>query len=262
MRIIGISGRARQGKDTVGKMICDAVPGARTIAFADPIKAALKEFFDWTDEHVSGALKEVGDPRYPTGSVVWKHIERSHTGAMLHSGHDAETGNAVIPQGTSADAACGECGVLPEPVFLTPRRAMQLLGTEFGRTAYPRVWIDHALRRAQRLFGEGDSVQLSKVLGQPGRYFIDPVPLVAITDCRFINEAEAIQAAGGLVWKVTGRGGGLEQATAAHASETEMDSSEFMRKVDLTIHNNGTLDELRALVTGALGRQVKDWEGR
>lgn len=57
-KLIGLSGRARSGKDTVAAMLRGAFP-VQTVAFADPIRDALRTMFGFTDEHFFGKLKEV-----------------------------------------------------------------------------------------------------------------------------------------------------------------------------------------------------------
>jgi len=59
-RIVGIAGKARAGKDTIAKVMI-AEFGWRKYAFADPMKAALKDIFGWSEEHVNGGLKEEVD---------------------------------------------------------------------------------------------------------------------------------------------------------------------------------------------------------
>lgn len=63
-RIIGLCGKARSGKDTAANMLQTIKPTAGKVAFADPIRAAAKAMFDFTDEHLHGKLKEVVIPRY------------------------------------------------------------------------------------------------------------------------------------------------------------------------------------------------------
>lgn len=56
-RIIGLAGKARSGKDTVGAMLVTAF-NAKTLSFASPIKEALRAMLDLSEEHISGGLKE------------------------------------------------------------------------------------------------------------------------------------------------------------------------------------------------------------
>ena len=46
MPLIALTGPKGAGKDTLGRLICEKVAGARTIAFADPIKRVIQGLFD------------------------------------------------------------------------------------------------------------------------------------------------------------------------------------------------------------------------
>jgi hypothetical protein len=65
---------------------------------------------------------------------------------------------------------------------------------------------------------------------------------VVITDVRFENEAATIKSMGGQLWRVKRSGVG---PVNDHVSESEMDGY----KVDQIFVNNGTLEELQALIT-------------
>jgi hypothetical protein len=59
--VIGVTGRKRSGKDTVGKYLINKY-GFHRVAFADALKEACKHIFGFTDEQVYGDdLKEVID---------------------------------------------------------------------------------------------------------------------------------------------------------------------------------------------------------
>jgi hypothetical protein len=67
--VIGITGRKRSGKDTVGKYLVDNHRFIR-VAYADALKEACKIIFGFSDEQVYGDdLKEVEDE-------YWKHSPR------------------------------------------------------------------------------------------------------------------------------------------------------------------------------------------
>lgn len=110
---------------------------------------------------------------------------------------------------------------IPSPEWdgLTPRRALQTLGTEWGRGLHKDVWVRLALREAAQRGGR-----------------------VAITDVRFQNELEAIQKAGGKVIRIH-RPTQKEGLDSTHLSESEQkgipDSA-----VDAVIHNTGSLEDL------------------
>lgn len=59
--IIGLSGKARSGKDTAANYICDRF-GFSKYSFAKPIKDCGELLFGWDERHRDGELKEVADP--------------------------------------------------------------------------------------------------------------------------------------------------------------------------------------------------------
>jgi len=61
--IIGISGNARHGKDTIANFIAEYLT-CEIYHLADPMKEAAKILMDWNDSHVYGDLKETIDPRW------------------------------------------------------------------------------------------------------------------------------------------------------------------------------------------------------
>lgn len=122
--LIGLTGGARCGKDTVGGWLSQKlyIP---TYALAGPIKAICSEIMGWDERQLYGDLKEIVDPDY---------------------------------------------GV-------TPRRAFQTLGTEWGRNMiHPDIWVMIAERT----------------------YKSSPKGLI-LTDVRFPNEVKWIDKMGGLL---------------------------------------------------------------
>ena len=63
-KIIGITGPAQCGKDTVADHIIKARPAFRKTSFADPIKEMLSAGLGLTSEQLYGKLKDVIDNRY------------------------------------------------------------------------------------------------------------------------------------------------------------------------------------------------------
>lgn len=131
--IIGVTGNARHGKDTVAEYLSVRY-GYSRYALAEPLKTACSILFDWTPQEMSGESKDTIDPRYG----------------------------------------------------ISPRQALQSLGTEwgqFGLSRYPefkartgrRLWVNRLLARSS---GE---------------------PLVVVSDVRFPHEADAILEAGGQI---------------------------------------------------------------
>lgn len=138
------------------------------------------------------------------------------------------------------------------PEFLTPRYALQLLGTEWGRHCYHNVWIDYGLHVARRL-QEGGCYYDQKTGLRPwssvGDSLVKAKTDVVFTDIRFFNEFHAIRAAGGKVVRVSRQvpknfNDGLN---SSHQSEVELVSWED-EKFDYVLQNSGTLHQLELLV--------------
>lgn len=91
----------------------------------------------------------------------------------------------------------------PDPEWdgLTARRALQTLGTEWGRAMHPDVWARAGIRRA----------------------LASTAPHVIITDCRFQNEARLVRGAGGILVR---KESAYELVQDLHPSEMEQDSIE------------------------------------
>ncbi len=64
--LIGLSGKARSGKDSVGEFLVEGLReyGVVKAAFADELKRQVAEHFDLSHEQLYGDLKEVEDKRY------------------------------------------------------------------------------------------------------------------------------------------------------------------------------------------------------
>lgn len=95
----------------------------------------------------------------------------------------------------------------------TPRYFMQQLGTEFGRSISPTLWIDLALRN------------------------IKPSQNYVVSDVRFTNEAEAILKWGGKIIQLERDGAGTP---SKHVSEEGIPH----HYIHTTIYNNQTIEEL------------------
>lgn len=68
IQIIALCGKKRSGKDTIGQYLVDHY-GFTRLAFADPLKNACKEIFDFSDEQLDGEDKESLDD-------YWKETPR------------------------------------------------------------------------------------------------------------------------------------------------------------------------------------------
>jgi hypothetical protein len=216
--IIGLSGQAHAGKDTVADFLVEH-HGFVKIALADPIKRAAMEWWDFTEEQLWGDLKEEPDQRYP---AEWRRA--------------AEGSGAHDFQG-----------------FLTPRHALQQIGTEVARRIDPDVWVRITMRIADQLLTpikvEGTDAwrNYHRTKGITNFYDLGPVKGVAISDCRFENEFKAVKENGTLV-RIKRPKAGLEGEQAQHQSEAEQ--REFPDEYfDHIIDNDGdTLHNLKLRV--------------
>lgn len=106
----------------------------------------------------------------------------------------------------------------------SPRELLQTLGTEWGRnTVRDDIWIQRAMQAAKHY------------------------SRVAVCDCRFANEAQAVLRAGGAVWQIRRHASGLAGSAARHASEAGIPD----RLVSLRIDNDGSLEDLEVAVDAA-----------
>lgn len=106
---------------------------------------------------------------------------------------------------------------------ITPRRAMQTLGTEWGRGLHPNLWVESMRTRVSTLTDD---------LGWD---------VAIITDVRFDNEAEMIREMGGVVVEVF-RPSASALLIDQHASEAGV----HRHLIDYTAVNIGTREQLEA----------------
>ncbi|MFN4278313.1 MAG: hypothetical protein ACK4FJ_18625 [Ferrovibrio sp.] len=115
--------------------------------------------------------------------------------------------------------------VIPE-VGYSVRYLMQTLGTEWGRNVVNQdLWLNLALSRIAGLTGLGERV--------------------VIDDMRFPNEYARLAGIGATMWRIERD---APYDGPAHVSNGLLDGADFNR----VILNNGTLEDLRGAVRGAL----------
>ena len=169
VEIVGLSGWARSGKDTVASRLIEK-HGYTRVSFADAMREALYKLnpeidVDGYDMRLATAVDLMG----------WEQLKDNSTSI---------------------------------------RGLMQRMGTEVGREMFGEdFWVNLALNR------------------------IPDGSKVVIADVRFKNEADAVKAAGGVVWRITRDGVGPAND---HISETALDSYQF----DAYILNAGDIENL------------------
>jgi len=195
--IIVLSGVRGSGKDTIGDILVRN-HGFRKESFAEPLKRMVKEAFPaFTGEDLYGPSRnrEREYPQYPLSECPYcggKIEERRY--------HVSPEGAYIPGKGGVWCTANEAHGPLPRSV--TPRIALQTLGTEWGRRLYKDVWVDACFSRIRR--SEQDR-------GVKDNW--------VITDCRFLNEVQGSRRNGGVVVRLTRN---LRSSTDDHASEAEI----------------------------------------
>ena len=221
--IIGICGQAGSGKDTAADFLVKNANFVK-VAFADPMKRICQDVFDFTDEQLWGPSEKrnAEDERYPrlTDEQIAEHVQSLMLG----------------------------------PKNLTPRFALQQLGSEWGRNCFKDTWVQYALRVHAKLqtgeyyYDAKSGLRVMCTTGAFDRYgelMVKPKTNVVISDVRFINEIDAIKKAGGHVIRML-RGKGLEGAAGQHGSETEQASIPLTAFDHVIDNRTWTLDELEA----------------
>jgi hypothetical protein len=120
-----------------------------------------------------------------------------------------------------------ETPILEIPGTPTPRRLMQLLGTDWGRKlVHDRIWVE-----------------AWEIMAAKNRYSV-------ADDCRFPNEYKAVKTIpGAQVWRITRQSAVI---TSVHASEGALDTV----AVDHEITNDTTVGELHLKIDAILaGRE-------
>jgi hypothetical protein len=225
-KLIGIVGKGRSGKDTAAAFATDHRAHIDMMAFAKPLKDFAREVYQFTEDQLYGEAKDLPDKRYllPKYDGLWEESDISKH---------------------------------PER-FLTPRTALQRLGDEWGRGNCRYTWLQYLARQAaERLAGARIAEKGSDAITQfsttgASSSIIKRTDLIIVTDCRYVNEADAIKKLGGTVWRATRPGFGLEGEAAQHRSELEQDSPEMDALVDVELINDGTLEAFSQRVKTAL----------
>jgi len=182
--IVGLTGQAQAGKDTTAEYLKEKY-GFERIGMADPMKRFCQEVFEFSDEQLWGNGRELPDKRYGRIVPAEKVME-----------FQFETGE-----------------------YLTARYALQTLGTEWGRHCYDNVWVDYAIRMAKRLM-EGGGYYDPKMGYVRTVEHTKPTGVV-FSDLRFLNEFEAVKAAGGFMVRIYRPGKEGKVGIFGHPSEEE-----------------------------------------
>lgn len=271
MSIIGVSGKAQSGKDTVAKIIqmmlaiqpqtnddiirfisnnvmyLDTASHWTIVRFADKVKDVVCLMIGCTREQLEDEVfknTELGD-EWNKYSII-KYFDGSAKEFSKLSKHD----NIMIDfhqLPIQINDLIFRYKYIEKVVKLTPRMLLQQVGTNMGREVHPDVWVNSVMSEYKCKCG----YKLPNLESFSHVVFEDcsDEPNWLIPDVRFKNEFDAIEARGGFIIRVNrslafapNNGKGVKHNVDAcnHPSETALDSHVFKHNID----NNGTIEEL------------------
>jgi len=265
MAIIGVSGYAGSGKDTVGKMIQIATcfPGSITtpleelLADYDNQQWWLEEQSGWKIKKWAGKLKVVAS--ILTGIVADQFEDQEFKKTFLGPEWSTwKTNNGQAPKE-------GDAGIAN---MMSVRDLLQRLGTDALRNGlHPDTWVNALMADYKPVWNDPDPIAgndytityrenygETSIIHYGGRSEAEVFnheiiePNWIITDTRFPNEAQAIKNAGGIIIRVDRPG---FSAINAHPSETALDDWEF----DYRIGNASDLTSLLFTVGSILRKE-------
>lgn len=211
--ILLLAGRRSVGKSTAAAHLV-ANHGAIEIGQADPLKDLCGSLFGWDRSilHGPSSARDAVDARFSDRAAWREAFERlERFGPPWLKSLGLSPGRYIA--GLRAWLAL--LGVEGIGKGITPRRALQTLGTDWGRKKVgPDVWINAALTRALFHIQEG-------------------APLVVISDGRFENEIDRTREAGGKVLLIEAPGI-ADKPGDEHASERGLEmvlAEKFDRRV-------------------------------
>ena len=134
---------------------------------------------------------------------------------------------------------------------LTPRKLLQLLGTECGRNIiHNNIWVNSLFADYKPIIVQESEERTSSDGGYYSIPNIKEYPNWIITDMRFPNEVKAVKDRGGITIRInrpdfvenalTGEKFPVKVYKQEHESETALDNYKF----DYEIQNDGTIAEL------------------
>lgn len=199
--ILGLCGQAGSGKSFIADILQKKY-NYKSMSFADPLKRICQDTFKFSDMQLWGPseARNTPDLRYP----------RPCRGCA---------GCGYLDD----DSQCESCNGAGK-TYLTPREALQKLGTEWGRACFENIWVKYTINTAQKLLTNKTGPWLpyspSKGLGQLPSW-TEEISGVVISDVRFQNEIDGIVNAGGKVVRIKRDTTTLKGSAAQHSSEVE-----------------------------------------
>jgi hypothetical protein len=250
MNLVGISGKKNTGKDTVAKMLM-FLQDYKISGYSFPItisnyqdwlinghleksRIERKQFADKLKDSVCNWIgctrKQLEDREFkeaPLGEE-WKIYEFYH---LKHSKGNSFKQRVIRASEEECKRYMDLFNIQAKinSQILTPRKLMQLLGTECGRQIiHPNIWIN-------ALFADYIPKEVR------GSEYWEYQSKWIVTDVRFENEAKAIKDRGGKLIRINRYIDPIEDGIDDHHSETALDNYDSW---DMVIWNREGLAEL------------------
>jgi len=251
MSIISISGRLGSGKDLVGEIIqylTHVDTNTDSTSFEDWQDTIHTNMGDWKTKKFASKLKEItciilGCTMKQLEDREFKEKELGEEWWVFVVGRDGQY------SGYDKDLVAYDEQHLLEDwedydlIKLTPRKIMQLLGTDAGRhIIHPQIWVSSLMSGYKDKGCYGRDLHTT----QDNDRWISKFPNWIITDTRFPNELKAVKDRSGITIMI--RREETDHLSGDHASETALDNAEF----DHVISNNGTIEDLIKVVKDIL----------
>ncbi len=249
--IILIAGVAGSGKDTVGNLIANHYNGI-CLGQADPMKKFCKDVFEFTEEQLWG------ESGLRNAAVEFSKTDENRERAWKFGSNEVSFRESIL-QGEEVRSS--------EPLLrrwfenmmreirstgkLSPRHALQQLGTEWGRKVNPQMWNEAAIRTCKTLLaGDHTYSRVGGLVKDPGKRY----DYAVITDGRFANEILNVRYQGGVALKIERNG---TSSVGSHSSELELHSipRHFFTRI---VNNNHSLGWLSRMVKNVMVESFDD----
>ena len=257
--LIGISGKIGSGKDTMGNIIqmltqgidsntqiIEYVNGANITGFDYQIKKYADKLKDIVCLLIGCTREQLEDREFKEKELGEEWWYYKFDDIMLSI---SDRKLFIQTVNSSVFSPLDEAEVDTYIVKLTPRKLLQLLGTEAGRQIiHPNVWVNALF--ADYVCDNCGQQECPTGEEDTGQIIDSSFPNWIITDVRFPNEIKAIQDRGGIVIRVnrddfvtnskTNERFKVKVHKTEHPSETALDDYEF----DHVIENDGSIEDL------------------
>tara|TARA_R110000737_G_scaffold64874_2_gene92605 strand:+ start:919 stop:1599 length:681 start_codon:yes stop_codon:yes gene_type:complete len=208
--LIGISGKIGSGKDTVGNIIQMLTQGIDSnTQITEYVNGTNITGFDYQIKKFADTIKDIACMLIGCTRAQLEDQEFKQKELGEEWWYCVADDGSYIPYEQNLHK-----NKVVNLVKLTPRKLLQLLGTECGRQIiHPNIWVNSLFADYKK-----DSNWI-------------------ITDVRFTNEAQTIKDRGGIMIRINRP---LYRLDDQHPSETALDNYNF----DYVIENEGNIDEL------------------